>query len=149
MPPYNFLTTRQALSRQISSKQALALVSSLFALMAVALATLGIFGLIAETVALRRREIGIRIALGARAPQLVAAATWNGCVLAGMGVAVAMPIALWASPFMTDVLFQVSPRDAGVMVLSPLLLLVVAAVASWLPARRAANVDPMTVLAAD
>ncbi len=149
VPPYNLQTTGQALSRQISSRRALALVSGLFAIIAVVLATIGIFGLIAESVALRRREIGIRIALGARIPQLVAAVTWNGCLLAAAGVVLAMPIALWASPFLVDVLFDIGPRDVAVMLLAPVLLLAVSAVASWLPARRAAAVDPVAVLAED
>jgi predicted permease len=149
VPPFNLQTSRQIVSRQLAARQALAAVSALFGAVALALAVIGIYGLMAESVARRRREMGIRLALGARPAVLVARVAAAGFALALAGTLLAVPIAAGAGGLLTDVLFEVSPRDPGVLLLAPALLLAVSALAAWLPARRAARVNPVEVLSAE
>lgn len=149
VPAFNMQTSRQILQRQLATRRALATVSGLFGAAAVALAVIGIYGLIAESVTWRRREMGIRLALGARPAALVARTAAAGFTLALAGTALALLIATWGSRFLEPVLFEVSPRDPVVMLLTPLLLLAVAAVAAWLPSRRVGHVNPVEVLSAE
>jgi putative ABC transport system permease protein len=117
-----------------------------FALSALALASLGIYGVIAFTVARRTAEMGIRIALGARGTQLVAMVVRQGMtpVVAGLGAGVVCSLAV--SRLIASQLYGVAPNDplsiAGVVVL----LLAVALGACWIPARRATRIDPLTAL---
>jgi predicted permease len=148
IPPFEMRTSRQALSHELSARQALALVSSLFAISAMILAAIGIYGLLAEAVARRRREIGIRMALGAPARALVSAVAGRGFVLVVCGVLLALPVTWLGSNALEGVLFGVSPRDPWVLGAAPLLLIAVATLAAWLPALRAARVDPVEVLSA-
>lgn len=116
------------------------------AAIALLLSAVGIYGVIAYVVAQRRPEIGVRIALGAQRSQVSRLVVMQSMRLAAIGVVIGLAGALAATRAMRSLLFDVSPTDPVVLVSVPLLLMVVAAVASFVPARRAANVDPMEAL---
>ena len=117
-----------------------------FAMVALVLAVIGLYGVIAYMVAQRTREIGIRVALGATGASIVRLVLGQGLMLAGIGVVVGLLGALALSRALTGLLYGVSPQDPIVYAGVSLLLLLVAAAASALPARRAAAVDPVTAL---
>ncbi len=116
------------------------------ALLALLLAALGVYGVTAYAVGQRTREIGIRMALGARAPDVVGMVVREGALLAAAGIGVGLLGAWGVSRLMRSTLYGVGPGDPVAFVAAPLLLAAVAVAASWLPARRAARVDPMTAL---
>jgi predicted permease len=120
-----------------------------FGTLALVLAAVGVYGVMAYTVSQRTREIGIRMALGARGGDIVRRVVGEGAVLAGAGVGLGMLGALGAALLMRGALYGVAPIDPFAFVVIPLLLAAVALLASWLPARRASRVDPMVALRAD
>jgi putative ABC transport system permease protein len=94
----------------------------------------------------RTREFGIRVAVGARPADVMWMVLRDGLMLAGAGIAVGMVLAALAGLGLSRLLYQVSPLDPMVFVLAPAALLAAAAVASWIPARRATRVAPVTAL---
>jgi putative ABC transport system permease protein len=123
-----------------------ALLLSLFAATALALAATGIFGVIAYSVSRRTNEIGIRLALGASRPAILRMVVGEGLSLALLGLAVGLPCTLAANRLLAQQLFELSPRDPVTLAGVALGLLVVAVLAAWVPARRAMQVDAMTAL---
>jgi putative ABC transport system permease protein len=117
-----------------------------FAGTAVLLAALGLFGVISVGVSQRTREIGVRMALGARSEQVLGLVLREATTLAVVGIAVGLLTALALSRSLSTLLFNVSPRDPLAFAAAPLVLLLTAVVAAWLPARRAARVDPVEAL---
>jgi putative ABC transport system permease protein len=117
--------------------------------MALILGVIGIYGVIAYSVSQRIREIGIRMALGAPQPQLRRMFLRHGLVLAGIGIAFGLAAALTLSRLMSSLLFEVNPVDPLTYVVVSVALVGAAAVASYLPARRASGVDPMEALRSD
>jgi predicted permease len=115
-------------------------------MMALALGIVGIYGVIAYAVSQRTREIGIRIALGARSPELRGMFVRDGLALAGLGAASGLAAAVALTRLMSALLFGVSALDVQSYVLSALVLIAAAALASYLPARRATSVDPVEAL---
>jgi ABC-type antimicrobial peptide transport system permease subunit len=113
---------------------------------ALLLAAIGIYGLMAYSVAQRTREIGVRMALGASADQVRRMVVVQGMRLAVIGVVVGLAGAFGVTRLMASFLFGVEARDPAVFVTMPLLLTLVAVVAVWLPARRAATVNPLVAL---
>jgi predicted permease len=120
-----------------------------FAVAAVALAAIGIFGLLSYTVAARHREIGVRMALGADQRAVVRMIVGGGLWYAGIGAAVGLIIALVGTRLLAETLFGVSPTDPATFVAVTLAMLGVALIACWLPARRAAATDPVRALRSD
>jgi predicted permease len=120
-----------------------------FGVLALALAAIGLYSVIAYNVAQRTHELGVRVALGAQARDVVRLVVTDGLRLAGMGVAIGAAIALAASKWVKPLLFNVSPTDPAVFALVVVTLVAVAMAASWLPARRASRVDPNVALRAD
>jgi predicted permease len=114
--------------------------------MALVLGTVGIYGVIAYSVSQRTREIGIRLALGAQGSEMTRMVVGRGLVLAGIGVAIGLGAATGLTRLMSSLLFGISPLDPTTFLSVPLLLAIAAAVASYLPARRAAAVDPVEAL---
>jgi putative ABC transport system permease protein len=145
-PPFAIRTTGQALAQELASRRSLSIASSFFGLMAVVLAALGLYGLMAQAVLRRRREIGIRIALGAAGRRLVSDTLRRALALALVGVLMGLPLAVWGATFLEEVLFEVSAADPRILVSAPLFILAVALVASWAPARRAGAMDPMEIV---
>jgi predicted permease len=116
---------------------------------ALALGFIGIYGLISYTVTQRRREIGIRLALGAQQAEVRRGFVRHGVILTSVGVAIGVVAAVAVTRLMTSLLFEVSPLDPLTYVAVAVLLVIAAAVASYVPARRASGVQPAEALAAD
>ena len=117
-----------------------------FGAVALILAALGVYGLLSHSVAQRRREIGVRLALGAQASQILVLVVRQGVPIVGVGVGFGLLAAAVLSRVMESILFGVSSSDRLTLVAAPLVVVTVALVACWLPARRATRVDPMEVL---
>jgi len=117
--------------------------------MALLLGVVGIYGVIAYSVSQRTREIGIRMALGARQEELARMFLRHGLVLTAIGLACGLTAALSLSRLMKSLLFDVSPMDPLTYAAVSLGLLAAAALASYLPSRRAAAVDPTEALRAE
>lgn len=122
------------------------LLFSMFGVLALALAAAGLYGVLAYTVTRRTHELGVRIALGAEASHVVRLVVGQGVRVAGLGVAIGAVVALLAGRAVASLLYGVSPHDPAVLGGAGFVLLAVAAVASYLPARRASRVDPMVAL---
>jgi putative ABC transport system permease protein len=120
---------------------ALVLVGS-FGMIALGLGALGIYGVISYTVTLRRQEMGIRLALGAQRTTILLAVLGNGLTLTAIGLATGFVLSLMLNRFLSSLLFEIRPLDFPTLSAMTIVLLVVALLASWVPARRAASVDP-------
>ncbi len=119
---------------------------SLFAAFALIMAALGIYGVIAYLVSMRTNEIGIRMALGAKPGSVFRSVVGQGLLLAGLAVPLGIGGALVVNRSLSSILYQVSPGDPMTLAGISALVVVVALLACWLPARRAMRVDPMTAL---
>ncbi|MBA3521281.1 MAG: FtsX-like permease family protein [Gemmatimonadales bacterium] len=120
-----------------------------FAGIALVLAAVGVYGVIAYAVSLRMSEIGIRVALGARRGDVMALVVGHGTRLAAWGIGLGLVGALGLTHLLSSLLFGVSARDPGTLAVIAAILGGVAVAASYIPARRAARVDPMVVLRSD
>jgi putative ABC transport system permease protein len=120
-----------------------------FAVLALLLAAVGLYGVVAHGVSLRTHEIGVRIAMGARLQDISTLVLGDGARLALWGVGLGVIGALAAGRLLASLLYGVSPADPVVMVIVPLVLIATALLASYLPARRAARVDPVIALRAE
>ena len=139
-------TLAEQVDRSIVDQRLTAQLSSFFSLVAVFLACTGIYGLMSYAVVNRTREIGIRVALGARQGQVLRLIMLQGFVLAAGGVAVGIALAFIFTRFLASLLFAVRPFDPATFVCVAFLLTLIALTACYLPARRAMRVDPMVAL---
>ncbi len=139
-----------ALSTQIddnlSNERTIALLASVFGILATLLAGIGLYGILAYSTAQRTREIGIRMALGAQRWTVVRLILREILILAGIAIAVTIPISIAATRTLRSQLFHVSSTDAAVYAIAIAIVVFVAALAGLIPARRAASVDPMHAL---
>jgi predicted permease len=119
---------------------------TVFGLLALALAAIGLYSVVAYNVAQRTHEMGVRVALGAEVRDLVRLVLREGLLLASVGVVLGGVVAAFAAPSLKSLLFQEQPRDPVVLIGVGVTLLAVAALASLVPARRASRVDPMQAL---
>jgi putative ABC transport system permease protein len=145
-PIHNIMTMERRLSGSIAPQRFMALLVSLFALLAMILAALGIYGVMSYAVTQRAHEIGVRMALGARARDALSLIIKQGMKLALAGAALGLVAALALTRLMRDMLFEVQPADPLTFAATAFLLIGVAAMACWIPARRATRVDPMVAL---
>jgi putative ABC transport system permease protein len=122
---------------------------TLFGVAALLLAALGVYGVLAYAVQERTREIGIRVALGATAREIRGLVLARGLTLTAIGMAVGMVSALGLTRLLSGILFGISPRDGVSFAIVPVALCIAALAAIWLPARRAARVDPVIALRAE
>jgi predicted permease len=136
----------RALERAPSAERMSAAVAGLIAALAAALASLGVYGALAITVARRTREIGVRMALGATAESVRRLVLRDGLVVVVCGVVLGLPLALAAARVMRILLFQVTPHDPAVFAATAGTLVGLGLLASWLPARRASTVDPAVTM---
>ncbi len=120
-----------------------------FAVLALVLALLGIYGVTAYTVAQRNREIAVRVALGAAPSQVLWLIVRQGLALAVLGVALGVPAALLATRYMGELLYGINSQDPATFSAVALLLTAMVTLASYLPARRALRVDPILQLRAE
>jgi len=146
IPLLKLRTMRQVVADSLSEPRLLSSFLAGFAGFALALASIGIYGIIAYSVAQRMREMGVRLALGASPSDVLALILRKAAWLAGTGLLVGIPAALAMSRAMRSLLYGISPRDLTVFAGVPLLLVMVALAASYVPARRAAKVDPTVAL---
>jgi ABC-type antimicrobial peptide transport system permease subunit len=134
------------LDRSLASRRFSADLVGGFAGLAALLASIGIYGVLAYLVGQQSREIGIRMALGARREDILRMFLHRGLVLAGVGVVVGLVFAASSASVIASLLYGVRPHDPAVFLIVPLLLFTIAILASYLPARRATKVDPLIAL---
>ncbi|MDP6605670.1 MAG: ABC transporter permease [Dehalococcoidia bacterium] len=137
------------LAGAIAEQHFQAVVLSLLAVIALVLASIGLYGVLVYLVGLRTREFGIRVALGARTGDVLRLVLWQGLKLVLTGLAVGTGAALVAARFMASLLYGVKPADPWTFGAIALLLITVALAASLIPARRATRLDPVTALRAE
>jgi ABC-type antimicrobial peptide transport system permease subunit len=133
-------------SRALAGERFDALLLGVFGLTALLLASVGLYGVMAFLVSQRTREIGIRVALGARPRDVMAMVLREGTALSAAGIAIGLPLSALLGATLSSVLYDVKPLDPLVFSLAPALLAVAALTATWFPARRATRVTPLTAL---
>jgi putative ABC transport system permease protein len=126
-----------------------AVVLGVFASVAALLAAIGVYGVLAYAVAQRTKEIGVRMALGAQRPQVLGLIMRKGLMLTMLGVALGLAGAAASARYLESMLFEVKPLDAWTFAIVAVSFTLVAALASYLPARRATRVDPVVALRVD
>lgn len=146
LPRPEIVSLTQATSFVLLPQRVAAGVTAALGLLGLLLATVGLYGTISYTVSLRARELGVRMALGARAIDVQRLVVVRGMRLAGLGVVVGLLLAAGASQLLVAYLYGVSPLDIPTFAVTSLIFLSVAFMASYLPARRAAALDPLVVL---
>jgi len=140
------LPMQALLSASLGQRRFYMMLLGAFAALALLLASIGLYGVISYAVAQRTREIGIRVAVGATRMQVLGMVMKQGVTLAGIGLALGLVLALMASRGLKSLLVGVSTNDPATMLLAGLTLLLVGAIACYVPARRAMRVDPMVAL---
>jgi ABC-type antimicrobial peptide transport system permease subunit len=146
LPVAQVRTMEEALSRSMAVQHFNTLMLTIFGCSALLLAAIGIYGVMAYSVAQRRREIGIRLALGAEPGQIRSMVVFHGLRLAMAGAACGLAAAFGLTRWIASFLFGVRARDPLVFLVVPVILATVALVAVWLPAIRASRVDPIQAL---
>jgi ABC-type antimicrobial peptide transport system permease subunit len=148
VPVADFQSLPAVLANSLGRPRLLAFLFSIFAGLGVLLSAVGLYGVVAVRVGQRMREMGIRMALGASPRSLARGIVWQGLRYAVGGLLVGIPSAFVLARYMDSVIFGITARDPMTFVLLPLLLVAVTALACYLPARRAARVDPVAVMRA-
>jgi ABC-type antimicrobial peptide transport system permease subunit len=146
VPVANLITQTAQIDQAISREIAFAKLCTAFAVLALLIACVGLYGTVAYTVARRTSEIGIRIALGAQRSSVVVGILREVFVLATLGLAIGIPTALATSKFVESFLFGMKPNDPSTVVVAVAILLGAVLVAGFAPARRASGIDPMVAL---
>jgi predicted permease len=146
LPVFHVSSMNDILDRSLASRRFSADLVGGFAVAALVLASIGIYGLLAFMVGQRSREIGLRMALGARPADILKLIVTKGVVLAGVGIIAGLILSASTASMMAGLLYGVRPHDPEVFVVAPLLLFAVAVLASYVPAWRATKVDSMTAL---
>jgi predicted permease len=146
LPLFEVRAMNDVIRAAVAPRRFSMLLVGLFAGLALILACVGIYGVMAFTVRQRTQEIGIRMALGAGRGEVLRMTLWQGMRLVVMGMVIGTVSALVLTRVMTTLLYQTKPNDPVVFVIVPVTLAVVALVACWMPARRAAKIDPLLAL---
>ena len=145
-PVYNIKTMENVLSQSIATPQLITSLLTIFAAIALLLAAIGVYGVMSYSVAQRTHEVGVRMALGAQQQHVLRMILGHGLRLVLVGVGLGVMVALAVTRVMSNLLFGVSATDPQVFVVVPLLLIAVALLAAYFPARRALKVDPIIAL---
>jgi len=149
VPVTRVRTLDDLMSNSVAAPRALAVLLLGFGVLAILIGAIGIYSLISYIVSWRTREIGLRLALGAQRWNIVLAIVRESLFLAAVGCVAGLAGAIALSKMLHSFLFEVSAIDPLTFSLVPLVMAMVALVAAWVPARRAAGVDPMEALRAD
>ncbi|HEV2828800.1 MAG TPA: ABC transporter permease [Pyrinomonadaceae bacterium] len=146
LPVSNVKPLSQMIDERMSPKRLMTYILAIFALCALVLASVGIYGVMSYAVTQRTQEIGIRMALGARAADVLRLIVGNGMTLALLGVAIGLAGAFALTRFLANLLFHVTATDKWTFGVVGLSLVIVALIACYIPARRATRVDPLVAL---
>lgn len=149
LPLTNVATMDQRLSNAVSQPRFRTTLIGSFAIVALILACVGIYGVISYSVAQRTHEIGIRMALGARGVDVLRMIVRQAILMAGVGVVLGLSISFALGSLMVELLFGVAPRDPVTFIATAILPAGTAVLASYIPARRASKVDPLIALRSD
>jgi putative ABC transport system permease protein len=146
LPLYDVRLMRDVVTASMGSRRGVTVVMSLFAVLALLVSAVGLYGVVAQSVARRRREIGVRIALGARRSGILRLVVRRGLVLAGIGSIIGLAGSIIATRALRSLLFGVEPTDPLTLAAVVVVMLGIAGAASAIPAARASRVDPMIVM---
>lgn len=144
--PLTFTSVEENISTLVAQPRFQTTLLVAFAAIALALAAVGTFGVLSYSVTQRTREIGIRMALGARGPQVLRHVLGQALALTVIGVSIGLTGSLAVTQYLKSLLFEVRPNDPATFVAVSIVLAAVAGIAAWIPARRAAGIDPMIAL---
>jgi predicted permease len=146
LPLSDVRTQSQQVNESIAQERLFATLSSFFGLLALLLASIGLYGVMSYSVARRTNEIGIRLALGAQRGDVMRLVLRETLLLVLIGLVIGLGAAMASTRLISSMLFGLTPNDPGTILLAALLLVAVATLAGYLPARRASRVDPMVAL---
>ena len=146
IPIFSVATMDELLARSRSQTQFIAFLMGAFALMALILAAVGIYGVVSTAVSQLTHEVGVRVALGARGSDILGLIMGRALGLVAVGIGLGLVLAFAATRLLSTFLYEVSPLDGSVYLVIPILLASIVALASYLPARRAAKLDPLVAL---
>lgn len=146
VPVSDIRTMAEVVSGSIEQQRFNLFLLGLFAFVALTLAVVGSYGVMSESVAARTHEIGIRIALGAQAADVLKMVVRQGMTLAAVGIGIGLLGAFWLTQFMSGLLYEVSPTDNATFLLIPFVVALIVLCACVVPARRATKVDPLVAL---
>lgn len=144
--PPEFRTAEELYGNTLAQRRSQLVILGVFGVSALFLALIGIYGAVAFAVARQTREIGLRMALGARASKIVGAMVARSLAVVGIGLCLGCVVALAGSKLLRSMLYEIAPHDPATYVFAAAMLAFLAATASWWPARRAAAVDPNSAL---
>ncbi len=142
----NVVPFREVVNRTLVSERLVAQVSIAFSVLALLIAAVGLYGVLAYSVARRRREIGLRIAVGAQPATIEMMFLTESLTLVAFGVAIGIPLAIVVTRLVSSMLFGLSPQDPASIGVALSALMIVAVAATYLPARGAARTDPLLAL---
>lgn len=146
LPVVDMVTFGEQVTRNFNQERLISRLAALFGLLALALACIGLYGVLAYSVARRTQEIGVRMALGAACGGILRIVLRQALILAGIGVAIGLPSALAANQLLSSMLFGLKATDPVVLFAATGLLFIVAGSAAFFPAHKASAVDPMVAL---
>jgi putative ABC transport system permease protein len=146
MPVYGMKTVHAQYDETLLTDRLIATLSAGFGLLATILASIGLYGVMAFVVARRRKELGIRIALGAQTSYVFWTVMREVLLLLAIGLAVGMPAAMWLGNFVSKQLYGIQPRDPWMATGTIVLLTLVSTAAGLIPAYRASRIDPILAL---
>jgi ABC-type antimicrobial peptide transport system permease subunit len=146
LPLFDVNTQVEQIDQTIFQERLFAKLSSFFGLLALTLTCVGLYGIMAYAVTRRTNEIGIRVALGADRRTIMGMVMRDVLALVAIGIIIGIPAALASARLISHMLFGLTPTDPLTIVVTSLVMAAVAALAGYLPARRASHVDPMVAL---
>jgi ABC-type antimicrobial peptide transport system permease subunit len=146
---FTFGTFDQLVAATVTQERLIAMLSGFFGGLALLLAAVGLFGIVSHGVRARQMEIGLRVALGAAPASIVRLVFRRVGLLIAAGLGLGLAGSLWAARFVEALLFRQEPRDPMTFTAAAAVLVGVGVLAAWLPARRAARIDPVAALRTD
>jgi putative ABC transport system permease protein len=149
LPVFNVKRMTDVVSDSMAQLSFTMIILGVAAAVTLVLGAIGLYGVVAYVVSMRTREFGVRIALGAQPRSVAAMVTREGLLLTAGGVAAGLALFVLVARFLRSLLYGVEPSDPLTLAAVTLTLVAIAALASWIPARRAARLDPMQALRAD